>query len=84
MDASGSLARAFSSAFLACNSTPQPANDAAVFLVCARAGVSPIGVTSDRVLFQPVVETLSLPLSAFADPERAIALIKAKLVEVGR
>jgi hypothetical protein len=60
------------------------AAEAEVFAVCTRAGVSAIGLTSDRVLFQPVVATLSIPLAEFADPERAIALIRAKLGEVGR
>jgi hypothetical protein len=57
------------------------ANDATVFSICARAGVSPIGVTADRVLFQPVIETLSVPLAEFSEPERAIAAIQAKLAE---
>jgi hypothetical protein len=83
MDASESLSRAFS-AFPACSTSQSETDRAAeVFLICARAGVSPLGVTSDRVLFQPVVTTLSVPLAEFADPERAIALIR-KLVEAQR
>ncbi len=89
MDASGSLARAFSvvpssNSQQSKNPNHSYAAEAEVFAICARAGVSPIGLTSDRVLFQPVVATLSIPLSEFANPERAIALIKAKLAEVGR
>jgi hypothetical protein len=38
----------------------------------------------DQVLFQPTIATLSVPLSEFADPERAIALIRTKLAEVRR
>lgn len=85
MAASSSLACAFSSAFSPCNSTPQSDNQACaeqVFLVCARAGVSPIGLTSDQVFFRPVVATLSIPLAEFADAPKAIALIKAKLAAV--
>jgi len=62
--------------------------EAQVFQICARAGVSCIGiqrgfgVASDYVLFQPVVTTLAVPLSAFANSDEAIAAIKAKLTSV--
>ena len=58
--------------------------EAAVFAVCACAGVSCIGITQDVVLFQPTVTSLAIPLSAFTDAAKAIALIKTKLAEVGR
>jgi hypothetical protein len=61
--------------------TQSHAAEARVLWICACAGVSVIGLTSDWVLFQPVVATLSIPLSEFADPERAIRLIRAKLGE---
>jgi hypothetical protein len=60
-----------------------------VFQICARAGVSCIGIqrgfgiAPDYVLFQPVVTTLAVPLVTFADPDEAIAAIKAKLVQSG-
>lgn len=64
--------------------------EAKVFSICARAGASCIGIqrgfgiAPDSVLFQPVGTTLAVPLAEFADPARAIALIKAKLVQVQR
>jgi hypothetical protein len=88
MAASGSLARDFSAVFPARNSQSQNdqsvdhAAEVEVSLICARAGVSYIGIAADRVLFQPVVATLSIPLDVFADPARAIALIRSKLAEV--
>ena len=60
-----------------------------VFRICARAGVSCIGIqrgfgiAPDYVLFQPVVTTLAVPLTVFANPEEAIAAIKAKLAQSG-
>ncbi len=63
--------------------------EAQVFQTCTRAGVCCIGiqrgfgVTQDYVLFQPVTTTLALPLSAFADPDKAVELIKAKLAKAG-
>jgi hypothetical protein len=62
--------------------TTSHAAEEQVFSICA--GVSCIGIAGDRVLFQPVVTSLSIPLAEFADPARAIALIQAKLAEVGR
>lgn len=62
--------------------------EAQVFRICARAGVSCIGIqygfgiTPDLVLFQPTVTTLAVPLAEFANPEKAIELIKAKLALV--
>jgi hypothetical protein len=61
--------------------------EAQVFQTCARAGVSCIGIQSgfglapDYVLFQPVVTTLAVPLATFANPDEAIAAIKAKVAE---
>jgi hypothetical protein len=63
--------------------------EAQVFQICARAGVSCIGIqrgfghAPDYVLFQPVVTTLAVPLAAFANPDEAIAAIKAKLALLG-
>jgi hypothetical protein len=63
--------------------------EAQVFQICARAGVSCIGIQNgfgiapDFVLFQPTVTTLAVPLAAFANPDEAIAAIKAKLAESG-
>jgi hypothetical protein len=60
-----------------------------VFRTCARAGVSCIGIqrgfghAPDYVLFQPVVTTLAVPLATFANPDEAIAAIKAKLAQSG-
>lgn len=51
-------------------------------LICARAGVSYVGIAADRVLFQPVGTSLSIPLAEFADAAKAVALIRAKLAEV--
>ena len=89
MDASGSLARAFS--VLPSGSNPQTnpqtearAEEARVFALCADAGVCCVGITADRVVFQPVGTSLSIPLSAFADAAKAIALIRQKLAEVQR
>lgn len=59
--------------------------EARIFKTCARAGVSCIGIqhgfgiAPDYVLFQPVVTTLAVPLAAFANSDKAIAAIKAKL-----
>jgi hypothetical protein len=64
--------------------------EALVFQTCAKAGVCCIGIqrgfgaAPDYVLFQPVVTSLAIPLTTFADAEEAIAAIKAKLAEVGR
>jgi hypothetical protein len=63
--------------------------EAQVFQICARAGVSCIGIqrgfgiAPDYVLFQPVVTTLAVPLAAFANPDEAVAAIKAKLAQSG-
>jgi hypothetical protein len=63
--------------------------DARIFHICARAGVSCIGIQRgfgigpDYVLFQPVVTTLAVPLATFANPDEAIAAIKAKLALSG-
>jgi len=63
--------------------------EAQVFQICARAGVSCIGIqrgfgrAPDYVLFQPVVTTLAVPLAAFANSDEAIATIKAKLAGSG-
>ena len=63
--------------------------EAEIFQICARAGVSCIGIQQgfgiapDYVLFQPVVTTLAVPLAEFADPDEAIAAIKAKLAQSG-
>ena len=60
-----------------------------VFQICARAGVSCIGIqrgfgiAPDYVLFQPVVTTLAVPLAAFANWDEAIAVIKTKLAQSG-
>jgi hypothetical protein len=63
--------------------------EAQVFQICARAGVCCIGIqrgfgqAPDFVLFQPTVTTLAVPLAAFANPDEAIAAIKAKLDQSG-
>lgn len=63
--------------------------EAQVFHICAKAGVSCIGIqrgfgiAPDFVLFQPTVTTLAIPLAEFVNPERAIGLIQAKLAESG-
>jgi hypothetical protein len=63
--------------------------EAQVFQICARAGVSCIGIqrgfglARDFVLFQPTVTTLAVPLAAFANPDEAIAAIKAKVAQSG-
>jgi hypothetical protein len=63
--------------------------EAQVFQICARAGVCCIGIqrgfgiARDFVLFQPTVTTLAVPLAEFADPDKAIAAIKAKLAQSG-
>jgi hypothetical protein len=60
-----------------------------VFQICARAGVSCIGIqrgfghAPDFVLFQPTVTTLAVPLAAFTNPDEAVAAIKAKLAQSG-
>ena len=66
------------------------ATEARIFQICARAGVCCIGIqrgfgiAPDYVLFQPVVTTLAVPLAAFANPDEAIAAIKAKLDQSSR
>jgi hypothetical protein len=63
--------------------------EARIFSICARARVSVIGIqrgfgiARDFVLFQPVVTTLAVPLATFANPDEAIAAIKAKLAQSG-
>lgn len=63
-------------------------SEARIFSICAKAGVSCIGIqygfgiTADFVLFQPTVTTLAVPLAEFGDPDKAIAAIKAKLALV--
>lgn len=63
--------------------------EAQVFQICAKAGVSCIGIqrgfgiAPDLVLFQPTVTSLAVPLAEFANPERAIELIRAKLIQAG-
>lgn len=63
--------------------------EAQVFQICARAGVSCIGIqrgfglARDFVLFQPTVTTLAIPLATFANPDEAIEAIKARLVQSG-
>lgn len=59
--------------------------DDRVFRTCARAGVccigiqSGFGVTPGLVLFAKPCTTLAIPLAEFADPDKAVALIRAKL-----
>lgn len=63
--------------------------EAEIFHICAKAGVCCIGIrrgfgiAPDFVLFQPTVTTLAIPLSTFANPDEAIAAIKAKLAQSG-
>jgi len=63
--------------------------EAQVFQICARAGVCCIGIqrgfglAADLVLFKPTVTTLAVPLAAFANPDEAIAAIKAKVAQSG-
>jgi hypothetical protein len=65
------------------------ATEARIFQICARAGVSCIGIqrgfghAPDYVLFQPVVTTLAVPLATFADANEAVAAIKAKVTQSG-
>lgn len=60
-----------------------------IFSICAKAGVSCIGIqrgfgiSPDIVLFQPTVTTLAIPLAEFAKPERAVEAIRAKLAKAG-
>jgi hypothetical protein len=81
---------AFSSVFPSRSSTSQEdqsehhAAEAKVLSTCACAGVCCIGITADRVLFQPVGTSISIPLAEFRDAEKAIALIRQKLAEVQR
>jgi hypothetical protein len=69
--------------------TARPQTEAQVFQICARAGVACIGIqrgfgiAPDFVLFQPTVTTLAVRLAAFADPDKAVELIKAKLSKAG-
>ncbi len=64
-------------------------SEARILSICARAGVCCIGIqrgfgiAPDFVLFQPIVTTLAVPLAAFANPDEAIAAIKAKLAHAG-
>jgi hypothetical protein len=90
MDASGSV-RAFSVVPSSNPSQQEPKKsihpdpgEAEVLSTCVRAGVCCLGIAQDVVLFQPVATTLLLPLAEFADPAKAIALIRAKVAEVGR
>ena len=64
--------------------THSHAAEAAVFAICAVAGVSCIGITRDLVIFQPHIASLSIPLAEFADAAKAVALIRKKLAEVQR
>jgi hypothetical protein len=41
------------------------------------------GIAPDYVLFQPVGTTLAVPLAVFANPDEAVAAIKAKLAQSG-
>ena len=76
-----------------CSTAPVSQQDheteAQVFQICARAGVSCIGIqhgfgiAPDFVLFQPVVTTLAVPLATFANPDEAIVAIKLKLAQTG-
>jgi hypothetical protein len=64
-------------------------SEARILSICARAGVCCIGIqrgfgiAPDYVLFQPVVTTLTVALAEFADPAKAIELIKSKLAQSG-
>jgi hypothetical protein len=76
--------------FITASATQQDhETEAQVFQICARAGVSCIGIqrgfgqAPDYVLFQPVVTTLAVPLAAFANSDEAIAAIKVKLALSG-
>jgi hypothetical protein len=60
-------------------SAPDHTTEARILRTCARAGVFCIGVATDIVLFQQPSTTLAIPLAEFANPARAIELIKAKL-----
>lgn len=55
--------------------------EAKVFQTCAKAGACCIGFTADTVLFQEPSRTLAIPLAEFANADRAIELIKAKLAD---
>ena len=59
------------------------ATEAKVLQTCAKAGAYCIGFTADMVLFQEPSTTLAIPLAEFANPERAIALIKQKIADAG-
>jgi hypothetical protein len=87
MDASRILASRISSAFPSEQDQSKDSTrtaEAAIYTVCAAAGVSCIGITRDLVIFQPHIASLSIPLTEFQDAAKAIALIRAKLAEVGR
>jgi hypothetical protein len=76
-----------------CNTAPAPQQDheleARIYSICTRARVSCIGIqygfgiAPDFVLFQPVGTTLAVPLATFANPDEAVAAIKAKLAQSG-
>ena len=92
MAASGSLARAVSTEVSADITYPvtQKSGDLEVGSICASAGACFIGIqrgfgiAPDLVLFQPRTSTLAIPLVEFANPERAVVLIHAKLAQSGR
>lgn len=63
--------------------------EAKIFSICTRAGVSCIGIqrgfgiAPDLVLFQPTVTTLAIPLAKFANLDKAVEAIEAKLAQSG-
>jgi len=77
------------SSIIATQAQQDPETEAQIFQLCAKAGVSCIGIqrgfgiSPDLVLFQPTVTTLAIPLAEFASPERAVEAIKAKLAKTG-
>jgi hypothetical protein len=59
------------------------ATEAKILRAVAKAGAFCIGFTAEMVLFQEPSTTLAIPLAEFANPERAVALIKQKIADAG-
>lgn len=57
--------------------------EAKILRAVAKAGAYCIGFTAEMVFFQEPSTTLAIPLAEFANPERAIALIKQKIADAG-
>lgn len=63
--------------------------ETAIAFIVARGGAAYIGIqrgfgiAPDYVLFQPVVSTLTVPLSTFTNPDEAVTAIKMRLALAG-